>query len=99
MEDRRPQPRFVSVTRVMIALLACGVIAYVVVFVVLLSNASFTERRSSKGNQFNAGNAARQLSKPDAIVDASGLRPGETRTGDIDVTNTGEAGTLRVTPK
>ena len=98
MERRRTWLDFASDTRVMVTLLAGGVIAFVVVFVILFSNASFTESSHSEGNKLSAGQVGLTLSKPGAIVTAAGLRPGQSRTGDIDVTTTGHSGTLSVTP-
>ena len=80
-------------------LFACGVIAFVVVFVILLSNASFTERSNSKGNSFGAGETALRLSTLDPIVGAFNLRPGQTRAGEIVVTNAGDPAFLSVTPR
>jgi hypothetical protein len=77
-------------------LLAGGIIAFVVVFVILFSNASFTQSSHSKGNSFTAGGASLSLSKTGPIVDATDMQPGQSRTGDITVTNTGNAGPLSV---
>jgi spore coat-associated protein N len=97
--DRPHRLAFVNDTRVMALLLAGGVIAAVVVFVVLLSTASFSEQTHSKNNQFAAGAAGLQVSKPGAIVDATNMKPGDSRTGDVEVTNTGERARLSVTVK
>src|SRR5688572_18666908 len=82
----------------MVTLLAGGVIAFVVVFVILFSNASFTQSSRSKDNKLTAGQVGLTLSKPGAIVDPAVLRPGQSRSGDIEVTTTGHAGTLSVRP-
>lgn len=98
MESRRTWLDFASDTRVMVTLLLGGVIAFVVVFVILFTNASFTESSHSDDNSFSAAEVGLSLSKSGAIVDAAGLRPGQSRSGDIEVTNTGEPARLSVTP-
>ena len=82
----------------MVTLLAGGVIAFVVVFVILFTNASFTESSHSDDNRFSAAEVGLTLSKSGAIVDAAGIRPGQSRAGDIQVTNTGDRAKLSVTP-
>ncbi len=81
----------------MVLLLAGGVIAFVIVFVVLLSNASFIEQSKSQDNRFGAGDAALELSTSGKIVDATDMRNGTTRDGDIGVTNRGERARVSVT--
>lgn len=80
----------------MVLLLAGAVIAFVVVFIVLLSNASFTSKSESKGNSLAAGATSLQLSTDARIIDADNMKPGEKRTGTIRVTNTGERARLSV---
>ena len=82
----------------MVTLLLGGVIALVVVFVILFSNASFTESSRSEGNKLTAAQVGLTLSKPGAIVDAANIRPGQSRSGDIQVTNTGNRAQLSVKP-
>lgn len=84
-------------TRFLLLLIAGGTIALVVVFVVLVSNASFTQATQSKGNQFMAGAAQLRLSTTGPVVDALSLKPGDTRTGNVDVTNTGERASVSIT--
>ena len=98
MESRRTWLDFASDTRVMVVLLLGGVAAFVVVFVILFSNASFTQSSTSNGNSLSAGGIGLSLSKSGAIVDASDLVPGDSRSGDIQVTNTGDRARLSVTP-
>ena len=86
-------------TRFLLLLIAGGTIALVVVFVVLVSNASFTQASQSKGNQFMAGAAQLRLSTTGPIVDALSLKPGDTRTGNVDVTNTGERASVSISVK
>jgi len=74
-------------------------IAVVVVFVVALSLASFTESSKSTGNSLAAGKAALSLSPSGQIVSAANLRPGETRSGDVEVTNAGEQAEVSLTVK
>lgn len=74
----------------MVLLLAGGVIAAVVVFVVLLSGASFTAQSPSKGNQVSADTVSLTVTSPnDPIVDADQMKPNSNRSGDATVTNTG----------
>lgn len=99
MESRPTWLAFTSDTRVMALLLAGGVMALVVVFIVLLSNASFSDQTRSNDNRFSAGKAALQLSQTGAIVDAANLKAGDSRSGDIQVTNTGERARVSVAVK
>ena len=96
MEPRRDWYSFVSDTRVMVVLLAGGVAAFVAVFVVLFTNASFTQSSRSEGNRLAAGTVGLSLSKPGRIVDATDLVPGQSRSGDIEVANTGDRAKLSV---
>jgi len=87
-----------SDTRVMVTLLAGAVVAFAAVAVVLISNAAFTVSSNSGANSFSAGTIGLTLSKSGPIVDAANLRRGQSRSGDIEVTNTREPGVLSVTP-
>ena len=91
VESRRTWLDFASDTRVMVTLLAGGVIAFVVVFVILFSNASFTQSSHSRATSSAPGQVGLTLSKPGPIVDAADLRPGQSRSGDIEVTTTGHS--------
>lgn len=100
MESRHSWLSFADDTRILLVLLAGAVIAFVVVFVVLLTNASFVERSESKDNLFSTGSAALTLSPSDRpIVDATNMRPGDSRSGDIIVTNDGLPAQVSVTVK
>jgi len=98
VESRRTWLDFASDMRVMVTLLLGGVIAFVIVFVILFTNASFTESSRSEGNKFTAGTVGLTLSKAGPIVDAADLVPGQSRSGDIQVTNAGDRARLSVTP-
>jgi hypothetical protein len=82
----------------MLLLLAGSVIAFVVVFVVLLSNATFTSKSESRGNSLAAGTTSLSLSASGRIINADDMKPGDSRQGNISVTNTGERARLSVTP-
>lgn len=87
---------FFTDSRFLLFLIAGGVMAVVVVFVIALTSAIFTAQSKSTGNQITAGRAALQLSTSGQIVDARNMRPGDTRTGNVSVTNTGERASLSV---
>ena len=78
-------------------LTAGGVIAVVVVFIIAVSLASFTDSSASKGNTVTAGQAALGLSPSGQIVSAANMRPGDARSGDVEVTNSGERADLSLT--
>jgi hypothetical protein len=68
-------------------LLAGGVMAAVVVFVIGFSGAFFTATSNHPANTFSAGDLQVRLSKTGALLDGTNLRPGSTRTGTVSVTN------------
>ncbi|MDQ5808671.1 MAG: CalY family protein [Actinomycetota bacterium] len=58
--------------------------------VVVGSGASFTATSANPTNQFTAGSLSMSNSKaPGAILSASGMKPGDTVTGTVDIANTG----------
>ena len=55
------------------------------------SGASFTSTTANAGNIVTAGNLTHSNSKaPGAILNVSGLKPGESQNGTVDITNTGD---------
>ena len=97
--ERTRKPGFTSNTRLMVLLIAGGVIAGIVVFVVLLSGADFTEVTGSPGNELSAGDADLNVVPAGAIVNADAMRPGDIRDGEVTVTNRGSRANLSVTVK
>jgi hypothetical protein len=62
----------------------------IAVGVTAASGASFTASSANAGNSFTAGNLSMDNSKPGAaILTASVMKPGDTETGTVDITNTG----------
>jgi spore coat-associated protein N len=56
------------------------------------SGASFTSTTANAGNLVTAGNLTQTNSKaPGAILTVAGLRPGQSDSGTVDITNTGDA--------
>lgn len=98
--DRPGRRALVGDARVLGLLIAGGVMASVVVFVVGLSTATFSATTHNKDNSFAAGTADLSLSTPagQPIVNTTNIALGQTRTGDVDVKNTGERATLSVEP-
>ncbi len=55
------------------------------------SGASFTSTSANGGNIVTAGNLTHSNTKaPGAILDVTGLKPGQSDTGTVDITNTGD---------
>lgn len=55
------------------------------------SGASFTSTTANAGNIVTAGNLSHSNSKaPGAVLNVSGLRPGQSDSGTVDITNTGD---------
>jgi len=79
--------RILREPRLMALLVAGGVMATVVVFVIGFSSAFYTTSSSDPGNTFSAGTVQVSLSKEGELVDGRALEPGETRTGSVAVTN------------
>ena len=80
--------------RLVLLLIALGVIVLVITTVIGFSGAYFTSTSRSPGNEFAAAHMGMDLSRTGEVVDAGGMVPGETRSGDQVVTNTGHRGTL-----
>jgi hypothetical protein len=80
--------RILREPRLMALLVAGGVMATVVVFVIGFSTAFYTTSSSDPGNTFTAGTVEVSLSRQGELVDGSNLKPGVTRTGTVSVTNT-----------
>jgi hypothetical protein len=81
----------------MVVLIAGGVVAAVVVFVVLPSGARFTEATESPGSGLSTGEANLEVSPAGQIVNADAMKAGDIRTGDVTVTNRGSRAQLSVT--
>lgn len=79
--------RILREPRLMALLVAGGVMATVVVFVIGFSTAFYTTSSSDPGNTFSAGTVKVSLSRQGELVDGSNLMPGLTRTGTVSVTN------------
>jgi hypothetical protein len=73
--------------RLMLLLLAGGLMATVVVFVLGYSQAFYTASSSDAGNTFAAGTVQVGLSKSGELLDGTALKPGVSRTGTVEVTN------------
>ena len=58
------------------------------------SGAYFTSTSRSPDNRFAAGGVSLRLSEPGEVVDGAGMRPGDVRSGDQTVTNTGHRAAL-----
>jgi hypothetical protein len=86
--------RIVREPRLMALLLAGGVMATVVVFVIGFSDAFYTTSSKDPANSFSAGTVQVSLSKQGELVDGSNLKPGVTRTGSVTVTNSEEKAKL-----
>jgi hypothetical protein len=80
--------------RLLGTLIAGGVTMLVGASVIGFSGAYFTSTSSSPDNEFAAAGMGLTLDVPDEIVDGAGMRPGDVRTGDQSVTNTGHRGLL-----
>ena len=93
-----PEPaspdRFLGDRRLLGLLIAGGVMALVVVTVIGFSGAYFSSTSRSPGNEFVAARMGLNLTVTGQIVDGAGMRPGDVRTGDQSVTNTGHRGAL-----
>lgn len=71
--------------RLLALMIAGGVMAAVVVFVIGFSGALFTATSNHPANTFSAGDLQVRLSKTGALLDGANLRPGSTRTGTVSV--------------
>jgi len=78
----------------MVLLIAGGVIALVALTLIRFSGAYFTSTSRSPGNEFEAGEVGLQLSETGEVVDGAAMVPGDTRSGDQTVTNTGHRALL-----
>jgi hypothetical protein len=75
-------------------LIAGGVTLLVAGAVIGFSGAYFTSTSGSPGNEFAAARMGLELAVPGQIIDGEGMVPGDVRTGDQTVTNTGHRGHL-----
>ena len=84
--------------RLLVLLLAGGVMATIVVFVIGVSGAFFTASSSDSGNTVGAGEVRLNVSSTDELINGAELKPGATRSATVTVTNLEEQArvTLRV---
>jgi spore coat-associated protein N len=54
------------------------------------SGASFTSTSANAGNIVTAGNLTHSNSKPGAILNVARIKPGESQSGTVDISNTGD---------
>ena len=73
--------------RLLLMLIAFGVMALVVVSVIGFSGAYYTSQSTSPDNAFSAGSVDLRLAVTGQVVDGAGFAPGETRSGSQTVTN------------
>jgi hypothetical protein len=85
---------FLGDRRLVGLLIAIGVVLIVVLTMIGFSGAYFTSSSRSPGNEFKAGAVSLSLSQPGAVVDGAGMIPGDIRTGDQTVINTGHRAKL-----
>lgn len=91
----RSDPRGLLHRRRLVGLLIAGGVALLVIASVIgFSGAYFTSTSQSPGNEFAAAGMGLDLAVAGEIVDGAGMRPGDVRTGDQSVTNTGHRGRL-----
>lgn len=77
-------------------LMAIAVILVVALSIVGFSGAFFTSTSKSPGNEFAAGGVSFTLSETGPLVDGNGMAPGDNRSGDQTVTNTGHQAVLKL---
>ena len=75
-------------------LISGGLVILVVASVIGFSGAYFTSTSQSPGNEFAAAGMTLELDVTGQIVDGEGMLPGDTRSGEQTVTNTGHRGLL-----
>ncbi len=75
-------------------LITVGVVLLVAATMIGFSGAYFTSTSGSPGNEFAAGGVSFELSATDQVVNGAGMTPGETRSDQQIVTNTGHRATL-----
>jgi hypothetical protein len=79
--------RILREPRLLVLLLAFGVMVTIVVFVIGFSKAFFTASTSNAGSSVSAGQVKLGLSNTGELISGSGLEPGVTRTATLTVTN------------
>jgi hypothetical protein len=75
-------------------LISGGLVILVVAGVIGFSGAYFTSNSQSPGNEFAAAGMTLTLKVQGQIIDGAGMLPGDTRSGQQTVTNTGHRGLL-----
>ncbi len=88
------EPRLLRDRRLLGLLVAFGLILLIVATMIGFSGAYFTSTSRSPGNQFAAGGISFELSATDQVVNGAGMVPGETRSDQQVVTNTGHRARL-----
>ena len=86
--------RILREPRLLVLLLAGGVMATIVVFVIAFSEALYTASSSDAGSTVGAGEIQVTLSSTGELIDGTNLKPGATRTGTVTVTNAEEKAAL-----
>ena len=80
--------------RVLGLLIAGGAMLLITATVIGFSGAYFTSTSKSPGNEFAAASMKLVLANQGQIVNGNGMLPGDVRSGDQTLTNTGHRGTL-----
>jgi len=80
-------------------LITGGVTLLVAAAVIGFSGAYFSSSSQSPGNEFGAAEMTLTLSVPGQIIDGDGMLPGDTRSGEQQVTNNGHRGLLVLEPQ
>jgi hypothetical protein len=80
--------------RATLKVIAAGAVLLVATTTVGVSGAYFTSTSRSPGNRFAAAGVGMHLSETGPVVDGSAMVPGDVRSGDQTVTNTGHKATL-----
>ncbi len=89
-----PQVAFLRDRRFVVLLITVGVILILAASVVAFSGAYFTSTSRSPGNEFAAGAVSFDLSQTGPVVNGNEMLPGDIRSGNQVVTNTGHRAEL-----
>lgn len=89
-----PRVALLQDRRLMLLLIAIGVILWVAASAISFSGALFSSTSRSPGNEFAAGTMGLTLSQTGPVVDGTAWLPGARRSGDQVVTNTGHRAAL-----
>lgn len=91
-----PRVAFLEDRRLMGLLIAVGMILLVSLTLISFSGAYFTSSSRSPGNEFAAGSVEFTLSQTGPVVNGDEMRPGDVRSGNQVVTNTGHRAVLHL---